>query len=496
MPSNIIPFDNYKKIYIFLTIAVASEILLLLPVFIGTSLLSCAMYCVSIALPVFFILLAMQNILLGTFILILLIPFLNMAAKKLALSAGPIALTPMSCFIWSLFAIFFFGTVIKNENTEKFSCPHIDGVLILLVIFAFLSILSSYYIGTPLSRSSTVYVTAVIEPVLFYFLLRNALTSESKIKWLLFSIVLSMCIGCVVGFYFMQSIRGNLSLFLSTRGGSLGFGFRGINLYGVAAVLVFPLTFLFAVNSENKIQRIISVGVMFMMFISAITSFTRGLQIALAIEILILLLFYRSGRKYIYPIPGLISIAFLAFRQQLLILFMRFSEPGPNVLISSAGARLEAWIVSLKVFKIYPFGLGGGNFDYAWEQFKPLHIIPMGASHNIFLSVGTEFGVLTMIIFIILFFLQFRMCWWIFKNSKNKLHRNIAFIITVSLIGYCVYGMTTGVELSHIIRYYPVTTMNSFTIILFTLFAVITTLFVEERKKLLCSKNPKNLYPM
>jgi len=299
-----------------------------------------------------------------------------------------------------------------------------------------------------------------------------------------------------MGFYYMQSIRGNLSLLLSTRGGSLGFGFRGTNLYGVAAVLVFPLTFLFAVNSENKIQRIISVGVMFVMFISAITSFTRGLQIALAIEILILLLFYRSGRKYIYPILGLILIAILAFRQQLLILFMRFSEPGPTVLVSSAGARLEAWIVSLKVFKIYPFGLGGGNFDYAWEQFKPIHIIPMGASHNIFLSVGTEFGVLTMIIFIILFFLQFRMCWWILRNTKDRLHRDIAFMITVSYIGYCAYGMTTGGELSHIIRYFPVTTMNSYTIILFTLFSVITILYTKERKKIRCLENPRNLYQM
>jgi len=414
----------------------------------------------------------------------------------MALSFGTIALTPMSGIMWILFAIFFFGTIIREENTEQFPSLAVDRLLIFLVISAFLSLLSSYYIETPLNRSFILYITAVIEPVFFYFLLRKALTSEGKIKWLLFSIILAMGIGSIMGFYFMLSTRGNLILFLSTRGGSLGFGFRGTNLYGVAAVLVFPLTFLFAVNSENKIQRIISVGVMFVMFISAITSFTRGLQIALAIEILILLLFYRSGRKYIYPILGLILIAILAFRQQLLILFMRFSEPGPTVLVSSAGARLEAWIVSLKVFKIYPFGLGGGNFDYAWEQFKPIHIIPMGASHNIFLSVGTEFGVLTMIIFIILFFLQFRMCWWILRNTKDRLHRDIAFMITVSYIGYCAYGMTTGGELSHIIRYFPVTTMNSYTIILFTLFSVITILYTKERKKIRCLENPRNLYQM
>lgn len=401
----------------------------------------------------------------------------------MALSFGTIALTPMSGIMWILFAIFFLGTIIRKENTEQFPFLAIDRLLIFLVISAFLSLLSSYYIETPLNRSFILYITAVIEPVFFYFLLRKALTSEGKIKWLLFSIILAMGIGSIIGFYFMLSTRGNLILFLSTRGGSRGFGFRGTNLYGIAAVLAFPLTLLFAVNSESKIQRIISVGIMFMMFISMAISFTRGLQIALAIEFLILLLFYRKGRKYLYLLLGLILIIILAYGQQLFILFTRFLEPGLNVPVSSAGARLEAWKVSLKVFEIFPFGLGGGNFDYVWEQFKPLHIIPMGASHNIFLSVGTEYGVPTMVIFIILLFFQFRMCWWIFKNGKNKLYRDIAFIITVSYIGYCVYGMTTGGELSHIIRYFPVTTMNSFTIILFTFFSIIAILFIEERKR-------------
>ncbi|GAH62276.1 unnamed protein product, partial [marine sediment metagenome] len=70
------------------------------------------------------------------------------------------------------------------------------------------------------------------------------------------------------------------------------------------------------------------------------------------------------------------------------------------------------------------------------------------------------------------------------KNSREPINKQIALLISVSYFGYFVYGMTTGGELSHIIRYYPVAIMNSFTIILFTLFAVTSSIFVKERKKL------------
>lgn len=421
-----------------------------------------------------------------------------MAGRRLALATGPIAIAPMSGVIWVLFLFFFLGTIIREETTEQFSYLAIDRALIFFVILAFLSLLSSYYIGTPLDRSSMGYITAVIEPVFFYFLLRRVLSRKKRVNWLLFSIVLAMGIGSIMGFGFMLSIRGDLMAFLTGRGGGMGFGFRSSNLYGVAAALTFPLTLLFAVNSETRIQRIMSTGVMFMMFVAMATSFTRGIQIVLAIQVLILFLFYRSGRKYLYPILGLILMAVLIYRQQLFILFHRFFMeplmPGAAGPLTSVGMRFEALRVSLISLGIYPFGLGGGNFYYIWEQFKPLHIIPMGTSHNLSLSIGTEFGVPAMIIFLTLFFLQFSMCWWIFKNSKVELHRDIAFIITVSYIGYCIYGMTTGVGLSHIIRYFPLTIMNSFTIILFALFAVVTTLFIEEKKKLLCLNNPQNLY--
>ena len=193
-----------------------------------------------------------------------------MAGKRLAFDLGTIALSPISVLIWILFIIFSFSVIIKGEKSKEVFYLPADWMLFGLVIFAFLSHFSSYYIGTPMSRSSIVYITAVIEPIFFYFLLRKALTCEKRIKFLLFSIILAIGIGSIIGYIYMLSTRGNLILFLITRGGSRGFGFRGTNLYGIAAVLVFPITLFITFNSGSKLHRTISTVVRIMMFIGSL----------------------------------------------------------------------------------------------------------------------------------------------------------------------------------------------------------------------------------
>jgi len=483
--SNPLSLSTHKKIYILLAVVTIFEILLLLPVFRDISITSFATYFVLVALPLCFMILSIRDIHLGILALILSIPFLNMILKRTAITVGLIAVSPFSIMMWVIFVFFTLSSIIKNQNIKRFFYSSSDKLLILFAVTAFSSLLSSYYIGTPFERSILVYVTSIVEPVLFYLLFRRILLDEKRIDLTLFTIVLSLAIGLAMGFFLMLTRQQNLLLFLTERGGSRGFGFRGTNLFGIAAVLVFPLILLFTRRSTSKIRRLISYGTIIMIFVAIVTSFTRGLQITFLIEFFILLFFYRSGRKSLYPVLVLMVTAVLIFRERLLFLLVRFLTSGPLTPLSSEAGRIEAWKVSLIALVKYPFGLGGGNFHHVWQQFKATSIVralPLEASHNIFLSIGTEFGILAMLLFLIFLFMQFRMCWWIFKNSQKRLYRDIALIIGISYIGYCIYGLTTGCELSHLSRYDPATTINSFTIILFTLFAVITSIFVKERR--------------
>ena len=476
--------SSYHNFNLLAGISIAIQITLLVLAFLSRSFFDFAMYFALVTLPLIFILIIMKNTFTGILIFILLIPFLNMTVKRTALSLGSIAMAPMSGMIIIMVLVFLLGNTISSDDRTPLTFLTIDKLIILFLFCAFPSLLSSFYIGTPFNRSALVYFTAVIEPVILYFLIRNVINTRKRVKVLLIVVVLSIGIGTLIGFVLL-AISGNILQFLFERGSAKGFGFRNVNLYGTAAVLVFPLTLIVADYTKKKSLRILITIIRYLMFIAMIISLTRGLQIVLGLELLILLFFYKKGRKQLYPFLAILLITILLYGQQLLVLLYRFFRPNVELASTSIEARLEAWKVSFMIFRNFPLGLGGGNFDWAWLQFRPTHLyfIPMGASHNVFLSIGTEYGILTMLFFTIIFIMQIRMCWWLYKYSKTVLYKNLAFVLGVSLIGYCAYGMTTGGELSHVTRYYPLTMLNSFTLILFVLFAIITTIYFNERQK-------------
>lgn len=478
---NSLPSNDQYNLLAFISIIV--QVILIILAFLSKSLFDFAMYFALVTLPIIFIIIIMRNTFTGILITIILIPFLNMTVKRTSLTLGSVAIAPLSGMIIIMAIIYLLNRTITLDDNEPFTFFKADNLLLLFLFCTFPSLLGSFYTGTPLHRSVIVYITAIVEPIILYFILRYIINSQKRTKTLILFIVFSIGLGTLIGFILLVT-SGNILRFLIERGSAKGFGFRNINLYGTAAVLAFPLTFITPEYTDRKLIRALIVLFRYLIFFAMVITLTRGLQIVLGLELLILLFFYKKGRKKLLPFFAIIIVAIILYGQQLLVLLYRFFSPNVELASTSIEARLEAWRLSFMIFRNYPLGLGGGNFDWAWLKFRPTHLyfIPMGASHNIFLSIGTEYGLLGMLFFIIILVTQIRMCWWLYKNSKILLYKNLAFIIGVSFIGYCAYGISTGGELSHITQYYPLTMLNSFTLILFVLFAVVTVMYYDERQ--------------
>ena len=81
--------------------------------------------------------------------------------------------------------------------------------------------------------------------------------------------------------------------------------------------------------------------------------------------------------------------------------FMNITSRG--VASKSTTTRKNLIEGALTVFIKYPLGVGAGNWQNKANEITPYHLMPLEYSHNIFLEVLNEFGIVVLLILILLF---------------------------------------------------------------------------------------------
>jgi hypothetical protein len=97
----------------------------------------------------------------------------------------------------------------------------------------------------------------------------------------------------------------------------------------------------------------------------------------------------------------------------------------------------------------------------------------LGTPHELFLSIGVDYGVLSMLAFIVMLIFAFIYSEKLLKESLLVPHSELFKYIKVSIVGFIIYGMLTDGELSHLSG--SITPNNGYTLLLFTLLAMIST---------------------
>jgi O-antigen ligase len=401
------------------------------------------------------------------------LPVLNAARKWVSIELGP-AMAPSSVLLWTLALVFF----VRTRPVERVSVPGLRRTLGALVVSGLLSIVASVFIGVPDSRAVLAFVTGIVEPILILVMTLATCVRPGGALSVIRGMVASG-VGSVVLWSFLYRVGGATAGhggYLDDPGvmrsvlGSLTYG-NVLHFAHVALVLV-PLAFLPFVYGRRR--GLIGFGAVALIILGLVIGSSRGALLAL---VFVLVLLFRRRVAPRALLVALVTVTALAgawmFRG---VLAMRAEDTGGMMsgdLSEADISRVEGWSVALHSMLHHPLGVGGGNFDFSWARWSrdtSLFGEHIGGPHNLWLSVGAEFGVPTALVLAVLvaFFLGLTQRSW--RRTPWVADKLLAAALQAAIAGYFAMGTFSDGELTHLsARARP---MNAHTLFVFAAMGV------------------------
>ena len=293
-------------------------------------------------------------------------------------------------------------------------------------------------------------------------------------NWVVIFFVLTQIATTRVRFYILLLIFMLASLKLSQHGArvwaGMGFGFSGWGLRGprgffenpgelaIQMVIFAPIALFFSLAVASYVKR----WQLYLLYLVPITAAltaigtnTRGGQIALAVQVLALILTMKQRFKALLLVAILVAAGYYMLPEEQKV---RFQEAGTDV---TSQQRLLYWEHGWQMIKDHP-ALGVGYFNFI-PYYNTYHIddlvIPAlirqrsaELPHNIFIQVGTDAGFIGLGVFLMLILGAFATMW---RLGRQAYARGDPFVYNMSkgmnlaLLGYVVAGQFVTVT------YYP-----------------------------------------
>lgn len=346
----------------------------------------------------------------------------------------------------------------------------IDLLIISFGVVSFLSILFGYSLPENDAKRWLLAYTGIFETTSFYFITIYLLNREGDfIIKILTAFMISVFSAGIVSLIELNTIGYSIvNIFLARM--RIGFGFHNTNLFGIYSVLLFPLIVYLINNNRSNVVKYLSYISFGTLTALSVLCFNRGTFIVLGIQ-LILLIIYTKDKKLVYSTIGFLLVAAVYFNKIFIVYLIRFFGNNTSQgLDESTINRLDAWRVGFNSLILYPFGVGAGGFQLLWEKYGINPTNYLGTPHQLFLSIGIDYGLPTLLFFLAILYYSFKYSFRIIKVSK--INSSIFKYIIIALIGYIIYGMITDGELSHLSGF--IIPNNGYSIYLFTLFAIIS----------------------
>jgi putative inorganic carbon (HCO3(-)) transporter len=325
----------------------------------------------------------------------------------------PQAIFPSIDFLpWA--QLFLIGALIGaiTDPTVKWVRHPINFFIFLFAVANFLSMLFAYIPEIALKNPMDVFGWFII-----YFLIINIVNTEQRLYVFLF--VFLVCAAKIaIGTSRIFAFRG---FSFTTWGltGPPGF-FQNSGELSILMLTLFPLAYLLYHHLKDRVgkaERFILLMFWIAPILTIIGASSRGSQIALAIQLILLL------RNKIYKIKNLILIVILAASFYHLLpdeQKLRFESAGDD---KTSKQRLLYWEHGLEMIENHPWlGVGYENFPVYYEDHFSEDMLYDRAqnSHNIFVQVGTGSGFLGLIPFAVLLIIPFVKNRRFIKENGNK----------------------------------------------------------------------------
>lgn len=318
-------------------------------------------------------------------------------------------------------------------NRDRFKLPTNPAVIV-LVLFVFWMCITTLFSINP--ELSWIQLSKVLKIQVMTLVAMIALRERKHIELFIWINILS------IGFY---GFKGGIFT-IATGGASRVWGppggfIEGNNEIALALVVTIPLMNYLRIVATRRLIRQGLLSLMVLSVIAAIGTQSRGAFLALSAMGLVL--WARSNKKFATGVAvGIVAVTVISLMPS--AWEQRMGTIQTYELDGSAMGRINAWWMT---FNLANSRLPGGGFEiYTPEIFARYAPNPndLKVAHSIYFSVLGEHGYIGLFLFLMIWWLTFRMGAQIRKESGNCpetywVHQ-LAGMCQVSLVGYAVGG--------------------------------------------------------
>lgn len=280
-------------------------------------------------------------------------------------------------------------------------------------------------------------LSKVLKIQLMLFVTLALIHSRKQIHWLVVVAAASLAFYGVKGGIFTILTAGSYRVW-----GPPGTFIGDNNHLAMALVMTVPLLFYIYKMVEHRLLRWGLLASMVLTVLAALGTHSRGGF--LAAVAMMLVLWWRSGRRFVLAVPMLfVSALLFTFmpeawweRMQSIV---NYEEDG------SAMGRINAWTMA---FNLASDRLTGGGFyvftQELFDRYSPAPEDGVRAAHSIYFQILGEHGFIGLGLFLLLWLLCWRQASWLMKQGakleSTKWVVPLAAMIQVSFVGYMVGG--------------------------------------------------------
>ncbi len=285
-----------------------------------------------------------------------------------------------------------------------------------------------------------------------FYVIRRAVREKDFLNSLLNLIVLVSVAVSLYGIY--QKLTGQAETtwtdteMFEEMGGRIYSTFGNPNVFGEYLLIVIPITFGLMLKTHSINRKVLYLGAFALQMVCMIFTYSRGCWIGIALAMALMILFTRRKLTSL--------MVFAVFLAPLFIpdtIMQRLLSIG-NVADTSTSYRVYIWQGTLRMLKDFWYcgvGIGEAAFGNVYPSYS-LNAISAPHSHNLYLHILSETGILgmgTVVVLLVLFYKYISTA--AIKKSEYKI---TAVALGASMIGYLAQGMFDNVWYNYRIYFF------------------------------------------
>lgn len=343
--------------------------------------------------------------------------------------------------VFGLFFIYLIKTTVNRDF--NFSLDKMDLATIVLILNISLSFILSLYPRQSL-KAYIFYLLAFLS----LLMILNSTTRDKEIYSLVKALVFATFLTVIYAIYQWKIVGVEVDptlTDLSLNQGATGRVFSTMgnpNVYGELLVLTMPFFLGLFLNERNPLKKSFYLAGFFLALVVLLKTGSRSAWIAFAFAMASFVFFKNKKLLPVFILLGFFMLPFLpnSIYRRLLTAF--------NPKDSSLSYRKKIQDVAALMLRDYWFtgvGLGSESFSIVYAGYKSAALTTVAHTHNLFLQIWLESGLLTLLSFLWLGFRLIRKTVFIIKKSENTKLINIMISSLSAIAGIVIMGFADHV---------------------------------------------------